>query len=128
MAPLCLSGLLSVLLAADVRVAEVVSLAWPGALTVVALMLLVRPAAVAVSTAGSDLTVNDRLFLSWIAPRGIVASAIASLFSRRLSAEGIPGGFSTLYPELSNIEVLGSARRPFSKWSIASGSASRLTA
>ncbi|MBK5233922.1 MAG: DEAD/DEAH box helicase [Thermoleophilia bacterium] len=28
-------------------------------------------------------------------------------------AEGIPGGFSTLYPELSNLEVLGSARRGY---------------
>lgn len=87
-----LVGLLFVLLAADVRVAEVVSLGWPAALTVVALMLLVRPADVAASTIGSDLTVNDRLFLSWIAPRGIVAAAIASLFARRLVEEGIPGG------------------------------------
>ena len=87
-----LVGLLFVLLAADVRVAQVVSLGWPGALTVLALMLLVRPADVAVSTAGSDLTVNEKLFLSWIAPRGIVAAAIASLFARRLVEEGIPGG------------------------------------
>ena len=87
-----LVGLLFVLLAADVRMAQVVSLGWPGALTVLALMLFVRPADVAVSTAGSDLTVNDRLFLSWIAPRGIVAAAIASLFARRLAEEGIPGG------------------------------------
>lgn len=28
-------------------------------------------------------------------------------------AEGIPGGFSTLYPELSNLEVLGTARRGY---------------
>lgn len=28
-------------------------------------------------------------------------------------AEGVPGGFSTLYPELSNLEVLGSARRGY---------------
>jgi ATP-dependent Lhr-like helicase len=28
-------------------------------------------------------------------------------------AEGIPGGFSTLYPELSNLEVLGSSRRGY---------------
>jgi NhaP-type Na+/H+ or K+/H+ antiporter len=91
-----LVGLLFVLLAADVRVAEVLSLGWPGALTVLALMLLVRPADVAVSALRSDLTVQDRLFLSWIAPRGIVAAAIASLFARRLSEEGIAGGSQLL--------------------------------
>lgn len=87
-----LVGLLFVLLAADVRVEQVVGLGWSGALTVLALMLLVRPVDVAVSTAGSDLTSNDKLFLSWIAPRGIVAAAIASLFASRLAAEGVPGG------------------------------------
>ncbi|MDX1384959.1 MAG: cation:proton antiporter, partial [Thermoanaerobaculia bacterium] len=44
-----LVGLLFVLLAADVRVAEVVALGWPGALTVLTLMFIVRPADVAVS-------------------------------------------------------------------------------
>ncbi len=87
-----LVGLLFVLLAADVRVAEVVQLGWPGVLTVLSLILIVRPADVAVSAFGSDLTVKDRLFLSWIAPRGIVAAAIASLFGRRLSEGGIAGG------------------------------------
>ncbi len=87
-----LVGLLFVLLAADVRVAEVAQLGWPGVLTVLSLMLIVRPADVAVSAAGSDLTFKDRLFLSWIAPRGIVAAAIASLFGRRLSEGGIAGG------------------------------------
>ena len=91
-----LVGLLFVLLAADVRVVEVLSLGWPGVLTVLALMLIVRPADVAVSALRSDLTVKDRLFLSWIAPRGIVAAAIASLFARRLSELGIEGGSDLL--------------------------------
>ena len=87
-----LVGLQFVLLAADVRVAEVVQLGWAGVLTVLILMLVVRPIDVAVCAAGSDLSRNDRFFLSWIAPRGIVAAAIASLFARRLTAEGVAGG------------------------------------
>ena len=86
-----LVGLLFVLLAADVRVAEVLDLGWPGGLTVLALMLVVRPLDVAVSAAGSELSRRDRLFLSWLAPRGIVAAAIATLFARRLGAEGVAG-------------------------------------
>lgn len=87
-----LIGLLFVLLAADVRLAEVRALGWPGILTVLALMFVVRPVQVAICTYGSDLTLKERTFLSWLAPRGIVAAAVSSLFAQTLAAEGIPGG------------------------------------
>ncbi len=85
-------ALLFVLLAADVRLGEVAQMGWAGGATVLALMLLVRPLNVLVSTAGSDLTTRERLFLSWMAPRGIVAAAVSSLFAERLAAAGIAGG------------------------------------
>lgn len=91
-----LVGLLFVLLAADVRLSEVVDLGWPAVATVLALMLLVRPLNVAVSTAGSELGLRDKLFLAWLAPRGIVAAAIASLFARSLEAHGMDGGSELL--------------------------------
>ena len=87
-----LIGLLFVLLAADVRLSEVLSLGRPGLLTVLALVAVVRPIAVAASTAGSSLTWKERGFLAWVAPRGIVAAAIASLAAQALDAAGIPGG------------------------------------
>jgi len=86
-----LIGILFVLLAADVRVAEVVSLGSGALLTVAALMFLVRPLNVLFSTRGSDLDWRDRAFLSWVAPRGVVAAAVASLFAGVLEAEGIEG-------------------------------------
>lgn len=89
---LALLGILFVLLAADVRVQEVVQLGWPGVITVTALALLVRPANVIVSTIGSELDARDKAFLSWIAPRGIVAAAVASLFAAVLEAAEAPGG------------------------------------
>ncbi len=85
-------ALLFVLLAADVRLGEVAHMGWAGAATVLALMLLVRPLNVLVSTAGSDLNTRERLFLAWMAPRGIVAAAVSSLFAERLAAAGIGGG------------------------------------
>ncbi len=85
-------ALLFVLLAADVRLREVAQMGWAGAATVLALMLLVRPLNVLVSTAGSDLNTRERLFLAWMAPRGIVAAAVSSLFAERLAAAGIAGG------------------------------------
>lgn len=87
-----LVGLLFVLLAADVRIAEVAALGWPAIATVLVLMLVVRPLNIAVSTAGSQLRVRDKLFLSWVAPRGIVAAAVASLFAQRLGTHGMAGG------------------------------------
>jgi hypothetical protein len=85
-------GMLFVLLAADVRVEEVRALGWPGLATVALLMFLVRPLNILVSTFGSDLGFRERAFLSWLAPRGIVAAAVASLFAQTLDHAGIGGG------------------------------------
>ena len=84
-----LIGMLFVLLAADVRVAEVWALGLPGLLTVGTLALVVRPLGVALCTAGSELRFRERAFLSWVAPRGVVAAAIASLTVAFLHGEGI---------------------------------------
>ena len=87
-----LIGLLFVLLAATVELEDVMALGWGGIATVAVLMLVVRPLNVVASTTGSELTVRERLFLAWVAPRGIVAAAVASLFAGWLEAEGVPGG------------------------------------
>jgi NhaP-type Na+/H+ or K+/H+ antiporter len=84
-----LIGMLFVLLAADVRIAEIADLGWRGAATVAALMLIVRPLNIAVSTLGTEVSPKERLFLSWMAPRGIVAAAVASLFAQQLASQGI---------------------------------------
>jgi NhaP-type Na+/H+ or K+/H+ antiporter/Trk K+ transport system NAD-binding subunit len=87
-----LVGMLFVLLAADVRLYQVHDLGVPGLLTVGALMLLVRPATVLASTAGAPLSWREKAFLSWLAPRGIVAAAVASLFQQSMTAAGLAGG------------------------------------
>ena len=85
-------GMLFVLLAADVGLADVQSLGMPGILTVLALMFVVRPVNVALSTRRSGLSLKEKLFLSWLAPRGIVAAAVASLFAETLQHAGATGG------------------------------------
>lgn len=87
-----LIGLLFVMLAADVRYEHVVALGVPGLLVLAALVLVVRPIGVWLSTMGSDLATRERLFIAWVAPRGIVAAAIASLTAIGLESEGLPGG------------------------------------
>ena len=54
-----------------------------------ALILLVRPASVILSSFQADSSWKERLFISWMAPRGIVAAAISAVFALRLSAEGV---------------------------------------
>lgn len=87
-----LIGLLFILLAADVRLRDVYSLGTRGALAVGALLFLLRPLAVFVSTWGSEVSLRQKLFMSWIGPRGVVAAAIASLFAVRLSEQDYAGG------------------------------------
>jgi NhaP-type Na+/H+ or K+/H+ antiporter len=87
-----LIGMLFVLLAADVRLEEVRSLGWPGAATVAVLMFLVRPLNILAGTWGSGLALRDKAFLAWLAPRGIVAAAVSSLFAGELEHAGIAGG------------------------------------
>ncbi len=87
-----LVAMLFVLLAADVRLAEVVALGAPAMLTILGLMFIVRPINVWVSSAGSGMSTNERLFMSWLSPRGIVAAAVASLFAQLLVEGGFEGG------------------------------------
>lgn len=87
-----LIGLLFVLLAADVALDDMAALGMPGILVVAALMLAVRPLSVLASTMGSELNWRQKTFLAWVAPRGIVAAAISSLFSNRLADAGMAGG------------------------------------
>jgi NhaP-type Na+/H+ or K+/H+ antiporter len=54
-------------------------------------MLVARPIAVALSTMQSSMSWRERLFLSWIAPRGIVAASVASLFAIRMAEADIEG-------------------------------------
>lgn len=87
-----LIGLLFVLLAADVRLAEVRALGIPGLLLALATMFVIRPTSVLIATRGSGLDWRQRAFIAWIGPRGIVAAAIASVFARELMAHGVERG------------------------------------
>jgi NhaP-type Na+/H+ or K+/H+ antiporter len=82
---LLISTLFIVLAASvDVSIARLASLGWPAVLFF-ALLFVIRPLAVLMATVGSELTWNERLLLSWIHPRGIVAAAVASLLALELA-------------------------------------------
>jgi NhaP-type Na+/H+ or K+/H+ antiporter len=81
-----------VLLAANLSISSILVLGWGGVLTVLAIMLIVRPLNILVSTWDSGLNWRQKLFLAWCAPRGIVAASVASLFATILTEKGVNGG------------------------------------
>lgn len=87
-----LVGMLFVLLSADVALGDVRALGLGGLAVVAALILIVRPLGVWLSTRGGKLTLQERVFIAGVAPRGIVAAAIASLTAATLEAQGVGGG------------------------------------
>lgn len=56
-----------------------------------ALVLLVRPISVFISTIHSGLSVREKLFIAYLGPRGIVAAAVSGLFAARLADIGVAG-------------------------------------
>lgn len=85
-------GMLFVLLAADVRLETVRALGWRGVGVLAVLVFAVRPVVVWVCTLGTELTRAERWFVASVAPRGIVAAAVASVTAGALDSAGIEGG------------------------------------
>jgi NhaP-type Na+/H+ or K+/H+ antiporter len=86
-----LIGLLFILLAADVRLADVAALGYRGAIVVLILITGLRPLSVWTATWKSELDWRRKLFLAWMGPRGIIAAAVASLFALELEHRGFGG-------------------------------------
>jgi len=86
-----LIGMLFILLAADVRLNAVMSLGMGGFYTVLILMFVIRPLNIFFGTFNSNLKVKQKVLLAWIAPRGIVAAAVASYFAIELDKHGMDG-------------------------------------
>jgi len=80
-----LIGLLFVLLAANLKLAMFTEYGLGLVWVVLAIMFVVRPLNIFLSTLKSSLNLKEKLFLSWIAPRGIVAASMASVFAFRLA-------------------------------------------
>ena len=87
-----LVGMLFILLAADVALDDVRALGWRGLAVVSGLVLLIRPLDVWLATRRTKLPTRERVFIGAIAPRGIVAAAIASITAATLEAQGLEGG------------------------------------
>jgi CPA1 family monovalent cation:H+ antiporter len=84
-----LISLLFVVLGSRLHLEDLLLVGPNGLLFLLVLILFVRPAAVFASLLGSGLPMRDQLFLSFLAPRGIVAASVSSVFALKLlSPEG----------------------------------------
>ena len=81
---------LFITLTADLQRDVLGRLSWPILGLTASVLFLVRPAAIVISTLRSNLTVAERLLAAWIAPRGIVAAAVAGVAGLRLQQAGYP--------------------------------------
>jgi Trk K+ transport system NAD-binding subunit len=87
-----LIGTLFIVLASRLQLNEISPVvSWQGLAFVLILIVVARPLSVLLSTWRSDLNFKERIFLSWMAPRGIVAAAVASIFAFELAGTGHAG-------------------------------------
>lgn len=88
---LLLLSALFILLAARVELSSLLGSLNLNMLAFLAILIfVVRPAAVYLSTIFSSLNWREKLFLCWVAPRGVVAASISSIFAISLMQNGFP--------------------------------------
>ncbi len=104
-----LISVLFIVLSARVDVDQITHLGWPALYVLLALLFVIRPVSVFVSTWRSSLTWKEKLFIGLMGPRGIVAAAVASFFSFELvkRPEFVEGGAIMFLP-LTFLIIVGS--------------------
>lgn len=110
-----LISVLFIVLASRLQLSELTSLGAGGFAFLATLLFVVRPAAVFLATLGAGLRLKERLFLAWIAPRGIVAAAVASVFALELEQADVlvPVTFLVI---VGTVTVYGLTAGPLARW------------
>jgi NhaP-type Na+/H+ or K+/H+ antiporter len=87
-----LISILFILLAANINMEDLYLIyRWETAVIFAIIAFVLRPLGVFASSTNSGLKLNEKLFISWVGPRGIVAAGIASLFGSKLVSQGVTG-------------------------------------
>lgn len=87
-----LISILFILLSANINVADFwLIFEWNSLYLFLIVILLLRPLGVFLSTQHSELLTREKIFISWVGPRGIVAAGIASLFGLKLTMQNVNG-------------------------------------
>lgn len=115
-----LISILFILLSANINIEDLLLVFnWSSLLLFAVVVFIVRPLGVFLSSINSNLNIREKLFISWVGPRGIVAAGIASLFGLELMKQGVKS--AELITPLVFMIVLGTVllnattARPFAK-------------
>lgn len=101
-----LISILFILLSANIDMSDLELIYnWQSAALLATVVLVIRPLGVFLSSWKSNLKRNDKIFIGWIGPRGIVAAGIASLFGLKLTMQGVE--FANYITPLVFMIVLG---------------------
>lgn len=85
-----LISILFILLSANINLSDLELIYNSNSLILFAIVvLIIRPLGVFLSSRKSSLVINEKIFISWVGPRGIVAAGIASLFGLKLTMQGV---------------------------------------
>ena len=108
---------------------KIAELGWGSLGLVLLIIVVIRPIAVFCSTLGSSLSWNERAFLAWIHPRGIVAAAVSSLLALRITlslkeshpdatllAEAERFELVTFLVIMASVTIYGLTLAPLARW------------
>jgi NhaP-type Na+/H+ or K+/H+ antiporter/mannitol/fructose-specific phosphotransferase system IIA component (Ntr-type) len=88
-----LIGMLFLLLVARLEIQQFINFFQAGGgWILLSVILVVRPISVIASSWGTPLNLREKALLSWVAPRGVVAASMASLFALSLNKQENPVG------------------------------------
>lgn len=109
-----------IVLTADLKPEVIARVDWHVVALIVVVMFVVRPLTIWLATIGAGMDWRDRVLLGWIAPRGIVAAAVAGVFGPRLASAGYGDGdllvpliFSLVF---ATVLAHGFTLGPLSRW------------
>lgn len=115
---LLISGLF-IILASRIDLEQIKSLGWMPIGIFLMIQLFARPIKVWISTIGSNLQWQEKVMVSWIAPRGIVAAAVSALFAIKLEAINYPNAnllvSLTFIIIITTVVVQSATARPLAK-------------
>lgn len=83
-------SVLFILLTADLKRGDIAMISWQMIALTVATLFLTRPLGIWLATMNSSLCKRERIFMGWIAPRGIVAASVAGVCGTQLRSVGVP--------------------------------------
>ncbi len=88
-----ITSILFVILSANFEIKHISQYLLEG-LIIIAIIILARFPIIFLSTAKEDFSAKEKLFMSWLGPRGIIALSVASIAALQLEAAGIEKAYT----------------------------------